>query len=167
MRLLFAMVLMMVVTAVQASPGGGGGSKSGGSSGGGSNSAVSDPSAYEKSQKIQGLYQKGVEAGKDGDYSKAISYFQDALAEDPENPDALNMLAHAQRKIGLINEAIENYWKALKYRPNFPEAREYLGEAYIQAALQEIKALKDAGKEGEEQLEDLTKDFKEAAKNLK
>jgi tetratricopeptide (TPR) repeat protein len=141
------------------SPSGGGGSSS-------SNQAKNGED-YQKAQEIAVLYSQGLAASKDADYPKAINYFQKVLEKRPDNPDALNMLAHSQRKIGLINEAIENYWKALKLRPNFPEAREYLGEAYIQATLQEMKTLKGYGKDGKEQLEDLTEAFKDAAKNIK
>lgn len=113
------------------------------------------------------LYEKGVKANKAGDYKTALQLFQDALNADRNNPDILNMLAHSQRKLGLIDEALENYKKALRLRPDFPEAREYLGEAYIQAALREIDKLKSYGKKGEEQREDLIKALKEAAETVK
>ncbi|MDD5692605.1 MAG: tetratricopeptide repeat protein, partial [Candidatus Omnitrophica bacterium] len=64
------------------------------------------------------------------------------------------------------DESLETYKKALELRPRFPEAREYLGEAYIKAALREIKTLKGYGVDGEENLEDLVKAFKEAAAGL-
>lgn len=112
------------------------------------------------------LYDQGMEASKNNDFQKARTLFEQALQEDRNNPDIINGLAHAQRKLGLIDESLENYKKALALRPKFPEAREYLGEAYIQAALREIRALKDYGSEGDESREDLTKAFKEAAANL-
>jgi tetratricopeptide (TPR) repeat protein len=126
-----------------------------------------DNSAYEKSQEIAGLYEKGIEAGKANDYEKAIDFFGQALDKDPQNADVLNMLAHAQRKTGKIGEALENYKKALAIRPDFAEAREYLGETYIQAALQEAATLKSYGDKGKEQLEDLTEAFKDAEETLK
>lgn len=73
------------------------------------------------------------------------------------------MLAHTQLKLGMIEESLENYKKALKLRPRFPEAREYLGEAYIQAALRELETLKSYGTEAAEQSEDLVNEFKKAA----
>jgi hypothetical protein len=48
----------------------------------------------------------------------------------------------------------------------FPEAREYMGEAYIQAALAEIETLKSYGKDDDEQRAALIKAFKDAATNL-
>jgi Tfp pilus assembly protein PilF len=111
-------------------------------------------------------YDQGVKASQDGDFQKALPLFQQALQADPNNPDVLNMLAHTQRKLGMFDAAVDNYKKALGLRPKFPEAREYLGEAYIDAAMHEAETLKSYGPEGREQLEDLTKDFKEAAEKL-
>jgi tetratricopeptide (TPR) repeat protein len=92
-----------------------------------------------------------------------LELFQKALKKDEKNPEIINMIAHSERKLGKVNEAIIDYWKALKLRQKFPEAREYMGEAYIQAILLELETLKSYGKEGEEQRGDLLKAFKEAA----
>jgi len=115
---------------------------------------------------VASLYDQGVEANNNNDFQKALSLFEQALSADPDNPDILNMLAHAQRKIGLIDESIANYKKALELRPRFPEAHEYLGEAYIQAAMREVETLKNYGNDGREELEDLSEDIKEAAQKL-
>ncbi len=113
------------------------------------------------------LYDQGVTAEKSGDYTKALGLFEEALKTDPKNPDVLNMLAHTQLKLGRIDDALQNYHKALELRPRFPEAREYLGETYIQAALREREILKGYGADGRESLEDLTKELQTAVKNLK
>jgi cytochrome c-type biogenesis protein CcmH/NrfG len=112
------------------------------------------------------LYDQGVAASKAKDYQKALPLFEQALQQDPNNPDILNELAHAQRKTGSIDEAIVNYQKALTLRPKFPEAREYLGEAYIDAALREAETLKGYGSAAQEELEDLTNDIKEASQKV-
>ena len=129
------------------------------------------PAAMESSAKTQdkaavSLYDQGVEASHNNDFQKALPLFEQALQEDPNNPDILNMLAHSQRETGAIDEALANYKKAIELRPKFPEAHEYLGEAYIQAALREVEILKSYGSDGQEALEDLTKDIKEAAEKL-
>jgi tetratricopeptide (TPR) repeat protein len=116
---------------------------------------------------VVSLYDQGLAASKDNDFKKAIDYFQLALQSDPNNADALNELAHAQRKNGDLDDALENYWKALKIRPDFPEAREYMGEAYLQGAVEQIKLLKNSGAEGNEQLEDLLKAFQDAEDQIK
>ena len=115
---------------------------------------------------VVSLYDQGVDASNNNDFQKALPLFEQALRADPNNPDILNMLAHAQRKIGLIDESIANYKKALELRARFPEAHEYLGEAYVQAALREVETLKNYGNDGKEELEDLSEDIKEAAQKL-
>jgi len=115
---------------------------------------------------VVSLYDQGVDASQKNDFQKALPLFEEALRADPDNPDILNMLAHSQRKIGLIDESITNYKKALELRPKFPEAHEYLGEAYIQAAMREVETLKNYGNDGKEELEDLSEDIKEAAQKL-
>jgi len=112
------------------------------------------------------LYDQGVKASDAGDFQDALTLFQQALEADPNNPDILNMLAHTQRKLGMLDEALSNYKKALELRPKFPEAREYLGETYIDAAMAQAETLKSYGSDGQEQLEDLSKAFKEAAEKL-
>ena len=112
------------------------------------------------------LYDQGMVASKSQDYQKALDLFQQALTEDPNNPDILNMLAHTQRLLGNTDEALANYKRALELRPKFPEAREYLGEAYMQAALQQLQTLKSYGGEADENVDDLTKAIKDAAGKL-
>lgn len=112
------------------------------------------------------LYERGIEAANGGNLNGALSYFERALAEDKDNPDILNMMAHTQLKLGQVDESLATYKKALELRPKFPQAREYLGEAYIKAALNEIKILKGYGVSGQENLDDLVKAFKEAAAGL-
>src|SRR5580704_9363078 len=111
--------------------------------------AASNPTA---STQTVSLYDQGLAASQANDFQKALPLFEQALRNDPNNPDVLNMLAHSQRKIGLIDESIANYNKALQLRPRFPEAREYLGEAYIQAALREVEILKSYGSDAGDEL---------------
>lgn len=50
-----------------------------------------------------------------------------------EDPRVLNYLGYSHRKIGETDKGIEYYQKALTIAPDFTQAREYLGEAYVQA----------------------------------
>ncbi|MFO1169549.1 MAG: tetratricopeptide repeat protein [Hyphomicrobiaceae bacterium] len=50
-----------------------------------------------------------------------------------EDPRVLNYLGYSHRKIGETDKGIELYLKALTIAPDFVQAREYLGEAYVQA----------------------------------
>ena len=85
---------------------------------------------------------KLIKAGKFGEARKAL---ERARSMEPKHPDVLNMLAYSQSKTGALDLAIDNYKNALRQRPDFPQAREYLGEAYLEAALRELTALERAG----------------------
>jgi Tfp pilus assembly protein PilF len=113
------------------------------------------------------LFKKGQSAVALGNFAEAEKSFSSALKEEPKNADILNMLAYSQRKQGKTDRAFSNYYKALAIRPNFPQAREYLGEAHIQAALKEIETLKSYGAAGKEDLEKLTAALKEAAESIR
>ena len=119
--------------------------------------------APSSQQKAADLFQKGKQAVDAKDFVAAEKYFAEANRLASKNPDTLNMLAFSQRKLGKFDDAFANYNKALKLRPRFPEAREYLGEAHIQAALREIETLKSYGADGKEELEDLVKALRDAA----
>jgi len=126
----------------------------------------SETEKTEAPETAMSLYDKGVAADKACDNAAALDYFMGAQKLDSKNPEILNMLAHSERKLGMLNEAINDYWTALKLKPRFPEAREYMGEAYLQAALSEIDTLEGYGKDGEQQRDSLIRAFKTAAAAL-
>ena len=108
----------------------------------------------------------GQKAIQQENYATAAQFFKRSLAEQPNNPDVLNMLAFSERKQGHLDEAFGYYGKALALRPRFPEAREYVAEAHIQAALKELKTLKGYGPEGKEDAEDVVQEFQKVVKDL-
>lgn len=112
------------------------------------------------------LYQLGMKAVEAENYQKAFDYFWQASRLERDNPNVLNMLAYTQRKLGNFDEAFRYYKMALKLRPNFPQAREYLGEAHIQAALEQIRILKSYGPNAQKEFEDLMESFKKAVETL-
>jgi tetratricopeptide (TPR) repeat protein len=128
--------------------------------------AAGNKKPKDAEEDVMAVYEKGKKASDAGEFEKALGIFEKAHEMDPKNPDVLNMLAYTQRKNGKIDQAIENYHRALELRPKFPEAREYLGEAYIQAALREIKTLESYGDEADHELEELVEAFKAAASGL-
>ena len=109
-------------------------------------------------------YAKGMDLAKSEQYKEARQIFEDLAAKQPKNPDVLNMLAYTQRKTGDLDQALDNYHAALKLKPKFPQAREYLGEAYLQAAMREAQTLKGYGSTDE--LHKLAAAFQEAASKL-
>ncbi len=76
-------------------------------------------------------YKLGQDLVKDGKFKEAEEAFMAAAQKDPTNADALNMLAYSQRRQGELDEAFENYGKALALDPDHKGAHEYIGEAYL------------------------------------
>ena len=113
----------------------------------GSDSAKSS----ESDDPLPPSYEKGMKLVSEGELEKAREAFAQANRKRRNDPDILNMLAYTQRKTGDLDQAIGNYHKALRLRPDFPDAHEYLGEAYLQAALEQLKALADGGEKSAKQ----------------
>lgn len=109
------------------------------------------------------LFDKGMDLVKSEEWLEARKIFTQLEAQDPKNPEVLNMLAYTQRKTGELDEALANYKRALDIKPKFPQAREYMAEAYLQAALRETETLRGYGGSGEEELAKLVHAFQEAA----
>jgi tetratricopeptide (TPR) repeat protein len=108
-------------------------------------------------------YDAGMALVESGDFSQARRAFERAAKKSPRDPEVLNMLAYSQRKSGQLDRAIETYKQALALRPQFAQAREYLGEAYLQAALRELQTLEGYGPEAEAERAQLAKALQEAA----
>lgn len=94
-------------------------------------------------------YAMAMELVQNEEFEAARSIFEKLHAADADDPDVLNMLAYTQRKTGSLDEALGNYRKALQLRPDFPQAQEYLGEAYLQLALRQIEILRQGGSKKE------------------
>jgi predicted Zn-dependent protease len=107
-------------------------------------------------------YDRGMDLVESEQFAEARKVFEQLAVEEPKNAEVLNMLAYTQRKTGDIDEAIANYGRALQLKPKFPQAREYLAEAYLQAALREAKTLQSYGDDGRGELRKLADAFQEA-----
>ncbi len=108
-------------------------------------------------------FEHGKQSLENGNFAEAEKNFRASDRAAPNQPDTLNLLAFSLRKQGKLNDAFAYYGRALRLRPKFPEAREYLGEAHLQAALQQIQILKSYGPAGQEALRQLSDAFREAA----
>lgn len=108
------------------------------------------------------LYNQGLELAENGDYAAARKKFEKAHAEDTEDADILNMLAFTMRKTGDLEKAFETYEKALAQRDRFPQAREYLAEAHVQAVLDQVTVLRSYGEEGADQLAAIAEELRRA-----
>jgi tetratricopeptide (TPR) repeat protein len=120
----------------------------------------------QKVDKATEYYNQGLKLSDAGDFEKAMKMFEKANKERDDDPEILNMLAFSQRKVGKLSQAFTNYERALEIRPNFPQAREYLGEAYLDAALVQVKELNGYGPNGEKELAQLRAAFEKVAWQL-
>jgi len=129
------LALALPLTAAMAA-GGGGGGNSGGAGGGAaggagagagqgriviSNDSNADAEFADAQNAIAGFH-----------YDKAVSYLQDVLARQPDNPDVLNLMGFAKRKLGDQSAALDYYDRALALQPDHIGANEYLGELYLE-----------------------------------
>jgi tetratricopeptide (TPR) repeat protein len=66
-----------------------------------------------------------------GQYQKAIIALEDFISDEKKNPDAWNYLGYSQRNVGLLDESLKSYKKALKLDRKHLGANEYIGELYL------------------------------------
>ena len=93
-------------------------------------------------------------------YKKAIEYLTLANKEKPKDPDTLNSLGYASRKIGNLEIAEKYYLEGLALDPKHIGINEYLGELYIitkriDKAKERLKILKNCNCEEFEELKTL------------
>ena len=65
-----------------------------------------------------------------GNYSDAISCYNEVLRIDPLAADALVNRGNTYKEIGRVNEAIQDYVGAINIRPSMAEAHANLASAY-------------------------------------
>ena len=93
-------------------------------------------------------------------YEKALKYLIKSNKEKPNQPDTLNYLGFASRKLGNFEVAEKYYLEGLKIKPNHKGINEYLGELYIKTnridlAKQRLEVLKDCECEEYSELKEL------------
>ena len=64
-------------------------------------------------------------------YEQAIVELENFIQSEKRNADAWNLLGYSQRKLGLLDESLVSYKKALKLDRKHPGAHEYIGELYL------------------------------------
>ncbi|MCH6571601.1 MAG: tetratricopeptide repeat protein, partial [Thaumarchaeota archaeon] len=71
------------------------------------------PSTFASYHQVQALFEKGFEALQNGEFAKAVSFFDQVLEIDPNYVPALNNKGSALRILGMYEEAIVYFDKAL------------------------------------------------------
>lgn len=104
---------------------------------------------------------KDKKAGKDKDakkrFGKARGKFEEAARLDPQYFEAWNMLGYSARQSGDLKAAFAAYDQCLTIKPDYDEAHEYRGEAYlmngqIDQAKQELAWLRAEGSDEADEL---------------
>ncbi|HYE92605.1 MAG TPA: tetratricopeptide repeat protein [Terriglobales bacterium] len=77
------------------------------------------------------LYNEGHELARKQDWKAAEAAYRDALHGRAAFPEAWNGLGYVLRHQGRYDESVRAYQEALRLRPDYAAALEYLGEAYV------------------------------------
>ena len=131
---------------------------SAGSSGGdGAKKLSSYDSAVNKIKKAKKYEKKGKEEKAKKLYNEALKYLYKANKEEPFDPDTLNYLGFANRKIDNIKDAEIYYLMGLEIDPKHNGINEYLGELYVYTdrhnlAVERLEVLKSCNCKEYEQL---------------
>jgi tetratricopeptide (TPR) repeat protein len=78
------------------------------------------------------LTNEGLALANAGDWQGAEERYRAAIRADRKIPEAWNGLGHALKKQARYDAALAAYDEALKLRPDYPQALEYLGETYVE-----------------------------------
>lgn len=100
--------------------------------GGGSGAATGSSAWSSPTGSTEPEYVAGRQAFDAQDWPTAVQHLKTAVATDPQNADAFNLLGYSLRKSGDVNAAFAAYDKALALDPKHKGAHEYLGEAYLE-----------------------------------
>lgn len=125
----------------------------------GSTAYSTEEELKEKYGDLGTTYTAAVALAEAGQHQEAIIML-DSLGKG-DDPRVLNYLGFSHRKLGKVTEAVDYYTKALAVEPHFAAAREYLGEAHLNAGdvakakvqLDKIKAICGTGCSEYEKLE--------------
>jgi len=102
---------------------------------------------------------RGIEYAKEGDYKKAMMYYNQALEVDPKFRDAYVARGAAYANLGMLEEAIEEFEKALAIDPEDKNAIKYFAatKQKLQEKTQntEVQKQKDAQHAVNERLKNL------------
>ena len=76
------------------------------------------------------LFEEAVKLTAQGLYFEAVDVCRDVLRLSPNAYPVYHLLGHIYGAMGNTREEIENYRKAVRYKPNYPQIYFDLGTAY-------------------------------------
>jgi len=137
----------------------------------GGNGAVSSSSNYDKGayliKKAKKLEKKGKIEKANKRYEKALEHLIKSNKEKPNQPDTLNYLGFATRKLGDYEKGEEYYLLGLQIDPDHKGINEYLGELYvvtdrIDLAKERLSVLKNCNCEEYKELKEIIEGKKQS-----
>ena len=93
--------------------------------------ASGDESATTAPAEEDANYAAGKRAIAASDWKAAEAALSKAVAKNPGDANAQNLLAYSYRKLGNLDLAFMHYNEALRLDPKHLGAHEYIGEAYL------------------------------------
>ena len=88
---------------------------------------------YKEAQEAKKLKKAGKTAEATEKFAKALSRFEEAIKIHEPYAEAWNMVGYCSRNVGDLRRAFDAYDRSLAIDPEYEEAHEYLGEAYVMA----------------------------------
>lgn len=88
---------------------------------------------YKDSQDATKLKQKGKTAESTEKFGNALKHFEEAIRLYEPYAEAWNMVGYCSRNVGDLRRAFDAYDRSLAIKPDYEEAHEYVGEAYLMA----------------------------------
>lgn len=83
-----------------------------------------------RTNKLQTLYQIGLNYYQEKDYERAIECWEGAVFFDPENHRAFSYMGLAYCEMGRIDDGIRYFEKSLEIDPEYSKGWNFLGNAY-------------------------------------
>ena len=117
-------------------------------------------SATMRIKKAKKLEKKGKIEKSKKLYNEALKYLYKANKENPANPDILNYLGFANRKVDNFKDAEIYYLMGLEIEPKHVGINEYLGELYVitkrhNLAVERLEVLSDCNCKEYQELKDV------------
>lgn len=117
-------------------------------------------SAVKRIQKAKKYDLKGKDKKAQKYFNEALKFLYKANKEKPFDPDTLNYLGFANRKVGNLKDAEIYYLMGLEIKPDHVGINEYLGELYVNTnridqAKTRLKVLESCSCEEYQELKDI------------
>ena len=91
--------------------------------------------AIEPNLGEEGYYKRGQELARNGDFARAIRYFDAAIRLDPKHADALNNRCWAHAVVGDLQAALSDCDQALLLRPRYADALDSRGLVHLKLGM--------------------------------